>query len=143
VARTPLMNKIYNPAKDLQDADSTADDSSDKRTEMQLPDRPDRRVAARQELDIDLTVYGRSAYGAPFYDRAKAMVGNARGGLIIIPVPLTEGQDLLLINTATSCEQICTVVDVHIRDIQMSEVSVRFSSPNPSFWCTRATTRKD
>lgn len=123
------MSKIYDSTKD----------SRDRRIEMELPDR---RVAPRQELDVELTVYGRSAYGAPFYDRAKAIIGNARGGLIVIPVPLTEGQDLLLINTGTSREQICTVVDVHIRDIQMSEVSVSFPSPNPAFWNTATTSRK-
>jgi len=130
------MSQIYDPTKDLKDAHSRiANGSSDTRAEAALPDR---RVAPRQELDIELTAYGRSAYGAPFYDRAKAIKGNARGGLIVIPVPLTEGQDLLLINTSTSREQICTVVSVHIRDIQseMTEVSVRFPAPNPAFWKT-------
>jgi hypothetical protein len=134
------MSKIYDPTKDSPEAQSSCVHSSqDTRTEMELPDR---RVAPRQELDVELTVYGRSAYGAPFYDRAKAITGNPRGGLIVIPVPLTEGQDLLLINTSTSREQICTVVGVHIRDIQMSEVSVRFPSPNPAFWSTPPKGRK-
>ena len=136
------MSKIYDPARGSQDTQfRVARSSQDTRTEMEIPDR---RVAPRQELDVELTVYGRSAYGAPFYDRAKAIIGNPRGGLIVIPVPLTEGQDLLLINTSTSREQICTVVEVHIRDIQMSEVSVRFSSPNPDFWSSAPTkSRKD
>jgi hypothetical protein len=134
------MSKIYDPTKDSREAQSRFfPGSEDTPTEMEIPDR---RVAPRQELDVELTVYGRSAYGAPFYDRAKAITGNARGGLIVIPVPLTEGQDLLLINTSTSREQICTVVGVHIRDIQMSEVSVRFSSPNPTFWSTPTKNRK-
>jgi hypothetical protein len=134
------MTKIYDPVKDSKDMPSRVRyHCSDANVEVELPDR---RVAPRQELDVELTVYGRSAYGAPFYDRAKAIIGNARGGLIVIPVPLTEGQDLLLINTATSREQICTVVVVHIRDIQMSEVSVKFPSPNPAFWSPPATSRK-
>ena len=137
MAEEPLMG---NPTKHWKEMESSvAADSSDIPAEGRLPDR---RVAPRQELDVELTVYGRSAYGAPFYDRAKAIIGNARGGLIVIPVPLTEGQDLLLINTSTSREQICTVVDVHIRDIQMSEVSVSFSSPNPAFWSTPTKSRK-
>jgi len=134
------MSKIYDPTKNSQEAQSRfVPSSQDTSTEMEIPDR---RVAPRQELDVELTVYGRSAYGAPFYDRAKAIIGNARGGLIVLPVPLTEGQDLLLINTSSSREQICTVVGVHIRDIQMSEVSVRFSSPNPTFWSTPTKSRK-
>jgi len=134
------MSKIYDPTKNSQEAQSRfVPSSQDTSTEMEIRDR---RVAPRQELDVELTVYGRSAYGAPFYDRAKAIIGNARGGLIVLPVPLTEGQDLLLINTSSSREQICTVVGVHIRDIQMSEVSVRFSSPNPTFWITPTKNRK-
>ena len=134
------MSKIYDPTKNSQEAQSRfVPSSQDTSTEMEISDR---RVAPRQELDVELTVYGRSAYGAPFYDRAKAIIGNARGGLIVLPVPLTEGQDLLLINTSSSREQICTVVGVHIRDIQMSEVSVRFSSPNPTFWITPTKNRK-
>lgn len=134
------MSKTCDPTKSSPDMRSgVAEDTSEAPTEARTPDR---RVAPRQELDVELTVYGRSAYGAPFYDRAKAITGNSRGGLIVIPVPLTEGQDLLLINTATSREQICTVVSVHIRDVQMSEVSVRFSSPNPTFWKTSSTNRK-
>lgn len=140
MAAKPFMSKIYDPAKGLRDMEPrVADRASDTSTGMELPDR---RIAPRQDLDVELTVYGRSAYGAPFYDRAKAIIGNPNGGLIVIPVPLTEGQDLLLINTGTSREQICTVVGVHIRDIQMSEVSVKFSSPNPAFWTTPATNRK-
>lgn len=134
MGRLSFMSKICDPARSLQGAQSSAaGDSSDARAEMGLPER---RVSPRQELDVNLAVYGRSAYGAPFYDRATAIEGNAGGGLIVIPVPLTEGQDLLLINTSTSHEQICTVVRVHIRDVQMSEVTVRFPRPNPAFWQT-------
>jgi hypothetical protein len=134
------MSKIYDPTDGPNDTQSRVRyHRSDANAEVELPDR---RIAPRQELDVELTVYGRSAYGAPFYDRAKAIIGNARGGLIVLPVPLTEGQDLLLINTSSSREQICTVVGVHIRDIQMSEVSVSFPSPNPAFWSTPTKSRK-
>ena len=134
------MSTIYDPTKGSRDTQSSAaEDAAESSADATLPDR---RVAPRQELDVELTVYGRSAYGAPFYDRAKAIIGNPRGGLIVIPVPLTEGQDLLLINTTTSREQICTVVGVHIRDIQMSEVSVSFPSPNPAFWTTATKNRE-
>jgi len=91
-------------------------------------------MTPRKELDIDLTVYGRSACEVPFYESAKAIKGNANGGLFLLSVPVTEGQDLLLINNTTSHEQICSIVSVRIRDIQTSEVSVSFPLPNPGFW---------
>jgi hypothetical protein len=95
---------------------------------------PDRRVTPREELDIDLTVYGRSACEAAFYEQAKAISGNANGGVFLLAVPVLEGQDLLLINNGSSQEQICNVVSVRIQDIQTSEVSVSFPAPNADFW---------
>jgi hypothetical protein len=99
---------------------------------------PERRVAPRKELDIDLTVYGRSACEAAFYEQARAISGNANGGVFLLTIPVLEGQDLLLINNGTSQEQICCVVSVRIRDIQASEVSVSFPLPNPDFWKSSA-----
>ena len=95
---------------------------------------PERRVAPRMDLEIDLSVYGRSACETIFYEQARAISGNANGGVFLLTNPVLEGQDLLLINNGTSQEQVCNVVSVHIRDIQTSEVSVSFPSPNPDFW---------
>ena len=95
---------------------------------------PDRRVEPRKGLDLNLTVYGRSSEDGVFYEQAKAISGNANGGVFLFSTPVTEGQDLLLINCATSEEQICKVVNVRIADIQSSEVSVSFPEPNGTFW---------
>jgi hypothetical protein len=95
---------------------------------------PDRRCSERWELEIDLTVYGHVAGEPPFYERARALKGNENGGLILLSVPVCEGQDLLLINNRTSQEQICRIVNVHIRDLETSEASVAFPSPHPEFW---------
>jgi hypothetical protein len=99
----------------------------------------DRRITLRKELDIDLTVYGRQAGGETFYAQAKAVSGNANGGVFLLSVPVVEGQDLLLINNGTSQEQICNVISLHIRDMQTSEVSVSFPVPNSDFWKNSAT----
>jgi hypothetical protein len=94
----------------------------------------DRRVTPRKELDIDLTVYGRLAGEETFYAQARAISGNANGGVFLLSVPVVEGQDVLLINNGISEEQICNVIKVHVRDIQTSEVSVSFPIPNAAFW---------
>ena len=75
------------------------------------------------------------------FEQAKAIRGNANGGLFLLAIPVMEGQDLLLINNDTSQEQICNIVSVYIRDIQMSEVSVSFPLPNPDFWKSSGTAR--
>jgi len=95
---------------------------------------PKRRVTPRMDLEIDLTVYGRSACEDTFYEQARAISGNANGGVFLLTNPVLEGQDLLLINNGASQEQICHVVSVRILDIQTSEVSVSFPMPNPDFW---------
>jgi hypothetical protein len=99
--------------------------------EMELSER---RVEPRRGLDLNLTVYGRSSGDGVFYEQAKAISGNANGGVFLFSIPVTEGQDLLLINCATSEEQICRVVNVRVADIQSSEVSVSFPEPNSAFW---------
>ena len=126
------MSRIYEAIRIANEAKSKGESGrSDSLGEMELPDR---RVAPRIDLDIDLTVYGRAAGNGPFYERAKAVSGNANGGVFLLSIPVVEGQDLLLINNSTSREQICSVLTVQIRDIQTREVTVGFPMPNPGFW---------
>ncbi len=126
------MSRIYEAIKIARETRSkTGLDSVDNLGEMELPDR---RVAPRMELDIDLTVYGRSDAGGAFYEKARAIRGNANGGVFLAAIPVLEGQNLLLINNGASQEQICNVLSVLARDSQTSEVSVSFPSPNADFW---------
>ena len=95
---------------------------------------PDRRESPRAELNIDLTVYGRTATDSTFYEQGKAVRGNTSGGLLLLEIPVFEGQDLLLINNRLSKEQICRVMEFRALDAQTTEVSVVFPEPNPDFW---------
>jgi len=134
------MSGIYDAIKTSKKSRPTSGlDRSDSLGEMELPER---RITTRMDLDIDLTVYGRSAGEDAFYERAKAISGNANGGVFLLTIPIAEGQDLLLINNDSSQEQICNVVGVRIRDIQTSEVSVSFPLPNPDFWKSAESARK-
>jgi hypothetical protein len=133
------MSRIYEAIKSARESRSRNGlETTDFLGEMELPER---RVTPRMELDFDLTVYGRSAGENPFYEQAKAISGNANGGMLLLAVPVLEGQDLLLINNGTSQEQICNIASVHILDIQTSEVSVSFPLPNPDFWKASGTAR--
>jgi hypothetical protein len=126
------MSRIYDAIKSARESRSSAGlDASDFLGEMELPKR---RVTPKKELGINLTVYGRSACEAAFYEQARALSGNANGGVLLLAIPVTEGQDLLLINNSTSQEQICNIVSVRTEDIQTLEVSVSFPLPNPDFW---------
>jgi len=133
------MSRIFDAIKSARESRSKKGlETSDVLGEMELPER---RVTPRKELDIDLTVYGRSSCEAAFYEQAKAISGNVNGGVFLLAIPVLEGQDLLLINNGTSQEQICNVVSVRIQDIQTSEVSVSFPLPNPDFWKPSATAK--
>ena len=126
------MSRIFDAIRNARESRSQKSlDTSDMLGERELSER---RVTPRSELDIDLTVYGRSACEAAFYEQAKAVSGNANGGVFLLAIPVLEGQDLLLINNDNSQEQICNVVNVRIQDIQTSEVSVSFPLPNADFW---------
>ena len=126
------MSRIYDAIKSARESRSKSGQAaSDFLGEMELPER---RVTPRKELGINLTVYGRSVGEAAFYEQARALSGNANGGVLLLAIPVMEGQDLLLINNGTSQEQICNIVRDRIGDIQTSEVSVSFPLPNPDFW---------
>jgi hypothetical protein len=134
------MSRIFEAIQTARQSRSkNGTNTSDSLGEMELPER---RVAPRAGLALNLTVYGRSSTDAVFYEQAKAISGNANGGVFLLSIPVTEGQDLLLMNCATSEEQICKVVNVRIVDIQSSEVSVSFPSPNGTFWIPFKKARK-
>jgi hypothetical protein len=126
------MSRIYDAIQSARETRSSKGlDTSDFLGKMDLPER---RVTPRAELHIDLTIYGRNAREAAFYEQAMAISGNANGGVFLLAVPVVEGQDLLLINNGSSQEQISNIVSVRVRDIQTCEVSVSFPVPNPDFW---------
>jgi hypothetical protein len=126
------MSRIFDAIQNARKSRSKEGiDTSDSLGEMELPER---RETPRKELAIDLTVYGRSEGEAAFYEQAKAISGNASGGVFLLGIPVMEGQNLLLINNGTALEQICNIVSVRTQDIQTIEVSVSFPLPNPNFW---------
>ena len=125
------MSRIYDAIRMARETRAQGGlDTSDSLGEMELPDR---RITPRRDLDIDLTVYGQSMHET-FYEKARAISGNVNGGVIVLGVPVVEGQDVLLINNGTSMEQICSVIGVRIVGISTCEVSVSFPVPNPDFW---------
>jgi hypothetical protein len=126
------MSRIFDAIRIARDSRAQSGvNYSERLGQMELDER---RITPRKGLDMDLTVYGRLPGEDTFYAQAKAISGNANGGVFLLSVPVVEGQDLLLINNSNSEEQICNIISVHIQDMQMSEVSVSFPMPNANFW---------
>jgi len=133
------MSRIFDALKSAQESRSSSGlSTADVLGEMPLPARG---AASGKGMGIDLTVYGRSESDEVFYEQAKAIRGGGNGGVLLLAIPVTEGQDLLLINNDTSQEQICCVESVHAQDMQTLEVSVRFPSANAAFWKAAKTAR--
>jgi hypothetical protein len=123
------MSRIYEALRNAEELRSRSGAAA-----AEVYEGPERRESPRIDLDIELTIYGRSVDELPFYEDAQVMNGNANGGVFLLAAPVSEGQDLLLINNRTSEEQICRVANVRMESEQKSEVSVRFPAPNPEFW---------
>jgi len=125
------MSRIYEALRTAEAIRSVHDAS---KGTIGVMEAQEQRRFRRWELDVPLTVYGRGSNGSPFYQEAQAINVSAQGALILIHAPVSEGQELLLINNYSSKEQRCRIVRVCSRDAERNEVGVKFPSPNLEFW---------
>jgi hypothetical protein len=132
------MSRIYEARQTVEATRSkagTVDTDGSGITEM-----PWQREGPGSISDVPFTVYGRAPGGFPFYQEVNLVSGSTDGGLIVLRVPVYEGQYLLLINNLTSIEQLCRIVHIRAQDGEANEVGVAFLSPNPEFWPVPAPT---
>jgi hypothetical protein len=95
---------------------------------------PERRRSRRWPLDVSVYVYGYGPDDEPFHEEAHTLHVNANGGLLLLSVPVTEGQTLLLTNYLTQKEQDCRVVFLGTRRTRTFEAGVEFPITNQGFW---------
>ena len=95
---------------------------------------PDRRRSRRWSLDVSVYVYGHGPGKEPFHEEAHTLHVNANGALLILSVPVKNGQTLLLTNRLTEKEQDCRVVYLGTRRTRTVEAGVAFPITNPEFW---------
>jgi hypothetical protein len=126
------MSRIFDALKSAQESRTKTGLWAEKLLGLMEPS--DRRESPRVDVNVELTVYGRTPGGPPFYETATAVKANSNGGLLLLTIPVVEGQDLLLINNHISQEQLCRVVEFRVQDSQTCEVSVAFPAANPDFW---------
>jgi hypothetical protein len=99
-----------------------------------VAEAPDRRRSRRWPLDISVYVYGHGPDKEPFHEEAHTLHVNANGALLLLSVPVTEGQTLLLTNRLTQEEQDCRVVFLGTRHSRTVEAGIAFPQTNPDFW---------
>jgi hypothetical protein len=98
---------------------------------------PDRRRARRWSFDIPVYVYGHGPNTEPFHEEAHTLHVNANGALLLLSVPVRNGQKLLLTNVLTQQEQDCRVVYLGTRRSRTIEAGIAFPETNPRFWHIR------
>jgi hypothetical protein len=104
---------------------------------------PDRRRSRRWALDISVYVYGHGPGKEPFHEEAHTLKVNANGALLLLSVPVQEGQTLLLTNQQTEQEQECRVVFLGTKHSRTVETGVAFPRTNPEFWQLHVTPEDD
>ena len=95
---------------------------------------PDRRRSRRKPFDIAVYVYGHGAGDEPFHEEAHTLNVSANGALLLLSVPVREGQTLLLTNELTEREQACQVVFLGTHYTRTVETGVAFVRTDPEFW---------
>jgi len=93
-----------------------------------------RRRSTCRAFEALIRVYGKKLDGSPFYEDAKTINVSVHGALMILNVPVSMGQKLLLFNEATQRQQVCQITDIRIRDTESFEVAVAFPTPHAEFW---------
>lgn len=95
---------------------------------------PDRRKSCRWALDIPVYVYGHGPGKETLHEEAHTLNVNANGALLLLSVPVHEGQTLLLTNQLTQQEADCRVVHLGTQHSRTIETGVVFPEANPDFW---------
>jgi hypothetical protein len=95
---------------------------------------PDRRRSRRWSVDVSVYVYGHGPGKEPFHEEAHTLHVNENGALLLLSVPVKNGQTLLLTNRLTEKDQDCRVVYLGTRRTRTVEAGVAFPLTNPDFW---------
>src|SRR5260370_42331866 len=84
-------------------------------------------------LNATVYVYGHGPNKNPFYEEAQAVNGTEEGALLILSVPVSRGQKLLLMNGTRQDPVEAQVVRTRTMGAQMSEIEVAFEASRPDF----------
>ncbi len=130
------MSRIFEALKHAQQVrEGKAEPNS---PEPAMDENTDRRRSRRRPLDVSVYVYGYGPGKEPFHEEAHTLSVSANGALLLLSVPVREGQTLLLTNQLTQRELDCRVVYVGVRHSRTVETGVAFRRPQPDFWQAHA-----
>jgi hypothetical protein len=84
-------------------------------------------------FDVPVRVYGSNSDDSPFYKEALILFANAEGGVLLLNMPVCDGQLLLITNMATEKDHTCRVKHSFNRGTGKIEVGFEFSCPTFEF----------
>jgi hypothetical protein len=131
------MSRIFEALKHAQSL--RADKPEQKPPAAEVAKISDRRRSPRCTLDVSVYVYGHGPEMDPFHEEAHTLNVNANGALLLLSVPVHEGQMLLLTHQLTQREQDCRVVFLGTKHSRTVETGVAFPRTNSEFWQTHST----
>jgi len=97
---------------------------------------PDRRRTPRRPESVPLLVYGSGPDKQPFHEETETINAAESGCLLVLAMPVVQGQRLFLANTRNQAERECRVVHVSTPPRGKSRIGVAFCAPAPDFWRT-------
>jgi hypothetical protein len=112
---------------------------------MNQPDHPTAAVSDGREeqldrsrtqptaFDVPVRVYGNGSDDSPFYKEALVLFANMDGGVLLLNMPVCDGQLLLITNMATEKDHTCRVRHSYDRGAGKIEVAFEFSAPTMDF----------
>jgi general secretion pathway protein A len=103
-----------------------------------LETHPDVEIA---QMNLPLFIYGYWPDGTPFYEEARTIATNPRGGLMSMQTVVQPGQRLLITNKENEVSQECVVEFLGAKLARGVDVAFEFSVPTPQFWSAPETDR--
>src|ERR1700722_9934568 len=98
------------------------------------PRRGIHRRSRRISLRVPVRIYGRTPDDRPFRDVTETLAVSALGARLMLSVPVTPGQPVLLVHGITAEERQCRVAYVQPTRRGKFNVGLEFAHQRGNFW---------
>lgn len=101
---------------------------------MKVKSRLGNRRSQRVTLRVPVVVSESETGNRVNIERTHTIAVNRHGGLIALHAKVSQGQSLLLTNTATRVSKECRVVYLGPNNLDKRQVGIEFMDPLTDFW---------
>lgn len=93
----------------------------------------EQRRTQRVRIAMPVLIRGKNG-NQSFEEETHTLMVNAHGCLVLLAVPVTRNQQILVVNLKTAEELPCTVVFLGQKEDGKTQVGIEFAEPSPLFW---------